>query len=204
MKFGIEYRTLFGFNPFGHQRNGKQAGREGDVARRGAQPGSQSGEAARCCSASSSSCAGSSRARPSPSSAISARAASTSRRRSPRPTSSAPTSTRCASTAIPSWTKVGVPTIGKCKGTLEALQGRRHGRDLPRAAVHQMAEGGDGRRHARADDHRRARRSRAAESPPGLKEAVLHAHGGSTRTPKRCASPARPAPTSPITAANIR
>ena len=30
--------------------------------------------------------------------------------------------------AIPGWTNVGVPTIGQCKGTLEALHGRRHGR----------------------------------------------------------------------------
>ena len=29
---------------------------------------------------------------------------------------------RCASTCIPGWTKVGVPTIGQCKGTLEALK----------------------------------------------------------------------------------
>ena len=37
--------------------------------------------------------------------------------------------------AIPGWTSVGVPTIGKCKGTLEALSRRRHDPDLPRAAV---------------------------------------------------------------------
>ena len=37
--------------------------------------------------------------------------------------------------SIPGWTKVGVPTIGQCKGTLEARDGGRHDRDLPRAAV---------------------------------------------------------------------
>ena len=61
--------------------------------------------------------------------------------------------------AIPGWTKVGVPTIGKCKGTLEALLRRRHDPDLPRAAVlasgcAQVQEQG----RAGADDHRRARR----------------------------------------------
>ncbi len=30
--------------------------------------------------------------------------------------------------AIPGWTSVGVPTIGKCKGTLEAVSGGRHDR----------------------------------------------------------------------------
>ena len=43
------------------------------------------------------------------------------RRRSPRPRSSAPTSTSSASTRCPGWTRVGVPTIGQCKGTLEAV-----------------------------------------------------------------------------------
>ena len=61
--------------------------------------------------------------------------------------------------AIPGWTSVGVPTIGKCKGTLEALMRRRHDPDLPRAAVLQVAARGAGQGRARADDHRRARRS---------------------------------------------
>ncbi len=37
--------------------------------------------------------------------------------------------------AIPGWTNVGVPTIGKCKGTLEALSVADMIADLPRAAV---------------------------------------------------------------------
>ena len=65
--------------------------------------------------------------------------------------------------SIPGWTKVGVPTIGQVQGHAGGGEGGRSDRDLPRPALHQVAEGGDGRRHPRADDHRRARRSRAAD-----------------------------------------
>src|SRR2546425_12107747 len=33
--------------------------------------------------------------------------------------------------ALPSWTKVGVPTIGQCKGTLEAGSAAGHGVGVP-------------------------------------------------------------------------
>jgi len=78
--------------------------------------------------------------------------------------------------AIPGWTKVGVPTIGQCKGTLEALmqadmvlifhvplfskwlkQVMGHG-----VRVQMIIDTPD-------DLHQ-------LQSPPGLKEAVLHAH----------------------------
>ena len=55
-------------------------------------------------------------------SGILAPAANTSKLHSPQPTRSTATSTKCAWDSIPSWTKVGVPTIGKCKGTLEAMK----------------------------------------------------------------------------------
>jgi 2,5-dihydroxypyridine 5,6-dioxygenase len=78
--------------------------------------------------------------------------------------------------AIPGWTSVGVPTIGQCKGTLEALmavdmvlifhvplfskwlkQVMNHG-----VRVQMVIDAPD-------DLHQ-------LQSPPGLKEAVLHAH----------------------------
>ena len=37
--------------------------------------------------------------------------------------------------SLPGWTRVGVPTIGQCKGTLEAVLRRRPGGHLPRAAL---------------------------------------------------------------------
>lgn len=78
--------------------------------------------------------------------------------------------------AIPGWTKVGVPTIGQCKGTLEALmacdmvlifhvplfskwlkQVMNNG-----VRVQMIIDAPDDLLHL--------------QSPPGLKEAVLHAH----------------------------
>jgi 2,5-dihydroxypyridine 5,6-dioxygenase len=78
--------------------------------------------------------------------------------------------------AIPGWTKVGVPTIGQCKGTLEALmacdmvlifhvplfskwlkQVMNHG-----VRVQMIIDAPDDLLHL--------------QSPPGLKQAVLHAH----------------------------
>ncbi len=77
---------------------------------------------------------------------------------------------------IPGWTKVGVPTIGKCKGTLEALLAcdmilifhvplfSSWLRDVQQAGVRvQMIIDAP-------DDLEQL------QSPPGLKEAVLHAH----------------------------
>ena len=59
--------------------------------------------------------------------------------------------------SIPSWTTRRRadhrPVQGHARGGVEG----RHDRDLPRAAVQPLAEDGDGRRHPRADDHRRAR-----------------------------------------------
>ena len=78
--------------------------------------------------------------------------------------------------AIPGWTSVGVPTIGKCKGTLEALLARRHDPHLPRAAV---LASGCARCRTRACACRwsstRRTTSYQLQSPPGLKEAMLHA-----------------------------
>ena len=85
--------------------------------------------------------------------------------------------------SIPGWTKVGVPTIGQCKGTLEALMRADMIADLPRAAVQQVAEAGDGRRRARADDHRRARRPRAAACRrPASRRRCCYAHALYERT----------------------
>ena len=78
--------------------------------------------------------------------------------------------------AIPGWTKVGVPTIGKCKGTLEALLAcdmvlifhvplfSKWLRQVQQKGVRvQMIIDAP-------DDLEQL------QSPPGLKEAVLHAH----------------------------
>ena len=84
--------------------------------------------------------------------------------------------------AIPGWTKVGVPTIGQCKGTLEALmhadmvlifhvplfskwlkQVMNHG-----VRVQMIIDAPDDLYHL--------------QSPPGLKEAVLYAHALYERT----------------------
>ena len=68
--------------------------------------------------------------------------------------------------AIPGWTKVGVPTIGKCKGTLEALMACDmvliFHVPLFSAWLRQVMNN----KVAGADDHRRARRSRAAAIAP--------------------------------------
>src|SRR6476619_6512755 len=78
--------------------------------------------------------------------------------------------------AIPGWTKVGVPTIGKCKGTLEAILAcdmvlifhvplfSKWLRQVQQKGVRvQMVIDAP-------DDLEQL------QSPPGLKEAVLHAH----------------------------
>lgn len=84
--------------------------------------------------------------------------------------------------AIPGWTKVGVPTIGQCKGTLEALlradmvlifhvplfskwlrEVQRNG-----VRVQMIIDAPDDLYHL--------------QSPPGLKEAVLHAHARYAKT----------------------
>ena len=57
--------------------------------------------------------------------------------------------------SIPGWTKVGVPTIGKCKGTLGRPVAGRSDRHLSRAAVRPLAQDGHGQEGARTDDHRR-------------------------------------------------
>jgi len=78
--------------------------------------------------------------------------------------------------SIPSWTKVGVPTVGKCKGTLEAAKAAdlivvfhvplftRWLKDVMQAGVRvlMIIDGPDDLEQL--------------ISPPGLKEAVLHAH----------------------------
>ena len=68
--------------------------------------------------------------------------------------------------AMPSWTKVGVETVGRCKGTLEAIKSA----DMlvcPTSRCSRVAEGGARRRHARADGHRRAGRARNADVSAG-------------------------------------
>src|SRR4029077_14999109 len=77
--------------------------------------------------------------------------------------------------AIPGWTSVGVPTIGKCKGTLEALSAADmilifH---VPLFSKWLREVQGKGVRvqmviDAPDDLHQ-------LQSPPGLKEAILHA-----------------------------
>ena len=69
--------------------------------------------------------------------------------------------------AIPGWTKVGVPTIGQCKGTLEALSHADLMVIFHVPLFTQLAEDRDGPATARADDHRRARRPRAADVAAG-------------------------------------
>ena len=78
--------------------------------------------------------------------------------------------------AIPGWTSVGVPTIGKCKGTLEALMAvdmvlifhvplfSKWLRDVQGKGVRvqMIIDAPDDLYHL--------------QSPPGLKEAVVHAH----------------------------
>ena len=100
--------------------------------------------------------------------------------------------------SIPAWTKVGVPTIGKCKGTLEAVSAADmiviFHVPLFTKWLKQVMDGG-----TRVlmiidapDDLEQLM------SPPGLKEAMQARRGDLPRRRRRCASPARPAPTSPI------
>ena len=61
--------------------------------------------------------------------------------------------------AIPGWTSVGVPTIGQCKGTLEALMAADMVLIFHVPLFSKWLKRGDEQGRARADDHRRARRS---------------------------------------------
>jgi len=78
--------------------------------------------------------------------------------------------------AIPGWTKVGVPTIGKCKGTLEALLACDmvlifHVPLFSKWLREVQSEGVRVQMIIDAPDD-----LEQLQSPPGLKEAVLHAH----------------------------
>lgn len=78
--------------------------------------------------------------------------------------------------AIPGWTKVGVPTIGACKGTLEALMACDmvlifHVPLFSKWLKQVMANGVRVQMIIDAPDE-----LEQLQSPPGLKEAVLHAH----------------------------
>lgn len=78
--------------------------------------------------------------------------------------------------AIPGWTKVGVPTIGACKGTLEALMVCDmvlifHVPLFSKWLKQVMANGVRVQMIIDAPDE-----LEQLQSPPGLKEAVLHAH----------------------------
>jgi len=78
--------------------------------------------------------------------------------------------------AIPVWTKVGVPTVGHCKGTLEAL------REVDMILIFHVPLFTEWLREVRAKGVRVQMVIDAPDdlemlqSPPGLKEAVLHAH----------------------------
>ena len=65
--------------------------------------------------------------------------------------------------SIPSWTKVGVPTIGKCKGTLDAVKAADLVVIFHVPLFTKWLKEVDGWWDARTDDHRCARRSRAAD-----------------------------------------
>ena len=65
--------------------------------------------------------------------------------------------------AMPSWTKVGVETIGRCKGTLEAIKSADMLVCLHIPLFTRWLKRGARRRHPRAHGHRRARRARNAD-----------------------------------------
>lgn len=78
---------------------------------------------------------------------------------------------------IPGWTKVGVPTIGECKGTLEALMVCDmvlifHVPLFAKWLKTVMANGVKVQMIIDSPDD-----LEQLQSPPGLKDAVLHAHG---------------------------
>lgn len=84
--------------------------------------------------------------------------------------------------AIPGWTTVGVPTIGKCKGTLEALLAADmilifHVPLFSKWLRQVMDKGVRVQMIIDAPDD-----LYRLQSPPGLKEAVLHAHALYERT----------------------
>ncbi len=84
--------------------------------------------------------------------------------------------------AIPGWTKVGVPTIGKCKGTLEALLACDmvlifHVPLFSKWLREVQAKGVRVQMIIDAPDD-----LLQLQSPPGLKEAVLHAHAVYAKT----------------------
>ena len=79
--------------------------------------------------------------------------------------------------SLPSWTKVGVPTIGQCKGTLEAVSAADlvvvfHVPLFTRWLKDVMDGGTRVLMIIDAPDD-----LEQLQSPPGLKEAVLHAQG---------------------------
>jgi len=78
--------------------------------------------------------------------------------------------------AIPGWTRVGVPTIGRCKGTLEAVSAADmvlifHVPLFSKWLREVMGKGVRVQMIIDAPDD-----LEQLQSPPGLKEAVLHAH----------------------------
>jgi 2,5-dihydroxypyridine 5,6-dioxygenase len=93
--------------------------------------------------------------------------------------------------SIPSWTKVGVPTVGKCKGTLEALKAADivvcfHVPLFTKWLKDVLQSGTRLLMIIDAPDD-----LEQLMSPPGLKEAVLHAHQRLAQTKRaRVLSPA--------------
>ena len=105
--------------------------------------------------------------------------------------------------AMPSWTKVGVETVGRCKGTLEAIKSAdmlvclhiplftrwlKEARDAG-TRVLMVIDGPDELEELLA--------------PPGLKRRSLMPTSGSS-APRPCGSHEPAAPTSPSASANIR
>ncbi len=95
-------------------------------------------------------------------------------------------------------------TIGKCKGTLEAVKAADmvvifHVPLFTKWLKEVMNGGTRVLMIIDAPDD-----LEQLMSPPGLKEAVLARRRAAREDAARCASPATPAPTSPIAAANIR
>ena len=97
--------------------------------------------------------------------------------------------------SLPGWTKVGVPTIGQCKGTLDAVSKA----DLivifhvPLFSRWLKTVTDGGTRVLMIIDA--PDQLAQLMSPPGLKEALQARRGALPRRPARSGSPARPAPT---------
>ena len=129
----------------------------------------------RCCSGANSSSATCRRARPLCSSAISGRGATTCRAAFAAAEDLGADAYEMCVNAMPSWTKVGVETVGRCKGTLDAIKAAdmlvclhiplftrwlKEARDAG-TRVLMVIDGPDELEELMA--------------PPGLKEAVIHA-----------------------------